>query len=211
MVIPKEDTVRECTKCGITKPLSDYLPYRIKSNGKLSMQFRCRSCYNIYNREWRAKEGNRYREKMKNRWHDKIDSMSENERVEFNAKMAKKVRIANKKLKDAVYDAYGYQCACCGEAEEMFLTIDHINNDGAEHRRSTGIKTGGTRFYRWLIKNNFPEGFQVLCWNCQWGKVKNNGVCPHSVTCNDYPVMGVESSDSKRSAPLVGGDIVYSA
>ena len=38
---------------------------------------------------------------------------------------------------------------------------------------------GGTKFYRWLKRNNFPEGFQVLCFNCNCGKEINKGVCPH--------------------------------
>jgi hypothetical protein len=49
------------------------------------------------------------------------------------------------------------------------LTIDHINDDGADQRRKLygGRTGGGSRFYKWLIKNNFPEGYQVLCCNCQ--------------------------------------------
>lgn len=60
------------------------------------------------------------------------------------------------------------KCQCCGESHYEFLTIDHMNNDGAEHRREIGI--GGGRLYEWLIKNNFPEGYQVLCWNCNMSK-----------------------------------------
>lgn len=67
------------------------------------------------------------------------------------------------------------KCACCGESNIKFLTIDHINNDGAEHRN----EIGRSKLYSWLIKNNFPEGFQVLCMNCNWGKAQNKGVCPH--------------------------------
>ena len=33
-----------------------------------------------------------------------------------------------------VLDHYGRACSCCGETEPAFLTIDHVNNDGAEHR-----------------------------------------------------------------------------
>lgn len=78
--------------------------------------------------------------------------------------------------RDKVYQAYGgYKCNCCGETEKSFLTIDHVNNDGAEHRRNE--KTN--YIYRWLINNNFPSGFQILCMNCQWGKLRNEGICPH--------------------------------
>jgi hypothetical protein len=30
-----------------------------------------------------------------------------------------------------------------------------------------------------LRKNGFPEGFQVLCANCNIGRHINGGICPH--------------------------------
>ena len=80
--------------------------------------------------------------------------------------------------KKKVYDHYGWECRCCGTTEEAFLTVDHVNNDGAEHRKTFASAGSGCAIYSWLIKNNFPDGFQILCWNCQWGK-KKFGVCPH--------------------------------
>lgn len=78
-------------------------------------------------------------------------------------------------LKDEVYVAYGgYRCVCCGETEAVFLSIDHIDQNGETHRKEIG-----SRIYRWLKTNNFPYGFQVLCMNCQWGRMRCNGVCPH--------------------------------
>lgn len=78
-------------------------------------------------------------------------------------------------LKQQAMEAYGGQCACCGESELAFLCIDHINNDGNEHRRQIKART----IYGWLRKNNYPDGFQVLCWNCNAGKHINGGICPH--------------------------------
>lgn len=80
--------------------------------------------------------------------------------------------------KQKVLKYYGGECACCHEKNKYFLTIDHINNDGAEHRRKIK-RTAGSVFYSWLIANKFPEGFQILCWNCNCGKRMNGGVCPH--------------------------------
>lgn len=100
-------------------------------------------------------------------------------------------------LKDEVFTAYGgYTCACCRETIPAFLSIDHINDDGADHRRSIG-----SDLYRWLIKHNFPEGFQVLCMNCQWGKRKH-GVCPHqadssSGISNDTSILRPELSSPR--------------
>ncbi len=83
----------------------------------------------------------------------------------------------NLKLKQKVIDAYGGECACCHDDFIGRLTIDHKNNDGAEHRRSIGSK-GGSSFYHYLVVNNFPEGYQVLCASCNLSKF-TMGYCPH--------------------------------
>lgn len=74
-----------------------------------------------------------------------------------------------------IIDHYGGACACCGETRYEFLTVDHVNNDGAKHRRETKMGAG---ICYWLKKNNFPEGFQILCMNCNWAKSRY-GECPH--------------------------------
>lgn len=89
----------------------------------------------------------------------------------FNVKFGKSYR---QRLKDIVLEHYGNTCACCGESNTKFLSIDHINGGGEKHREQIGRKING-----WLVKNNFPKGFQTLCFNCNWGKHINGGVCPH--------------------------------
>lgn len=82
------------------------------------------------------------------------------------------------RLKDEVFIAYGgWRCACCGEDERIFLTLDHINNNGAEERRKVGQTY---RLFSWLRRQKFPSGYQVLCFNCNCGKRDNGGVCPHA-------------------------------
>ncbi len=71
---------------------------------------------------------------------------------------------------------YGSACACCSEADPRFLTLDHINNDGAAHRREMGVK--GSAFYLKIRRLGYPSGLQALCWNCNMGKALY-GVCPH--------------------------------
>jgi hypothetical protein len=68
------------------------------------------------------------------------------------------------------------KCACCGESYIEFLAIDHINGGGSRHLKELRIK--GQRFYEWLIKNNFPVGFRVLCHNCNMS-LGLYGYCPH--------------------------------
>ena len=81
---------------------------------------------------------------------------------------------SQQRYRSAVLDHYGRTCACCGEDEERFLCVDHINNDGAAHRAMVG-----TGVNRWVVKNGYPEGFQILCFNCNVGRQLNKGVCPH--------------------------------
>lgn len=94
-----------------------------------------------------------------------------------------KARVAA--LREETFSHYGgSRCACCGETMAEFLTLDHINNDGAAERKQlSGRKDwGGRDFYLILKKSNWPTGYQVLCRNCNWGKHVNGGVCPHQDT-----------------------------
>ena len=79
-------------------------------------------------------------------------------------------------LKKEVFKYYGNICACCGEKELVFLAIDHINGDGRKHRR----KIEGSSLWSWLKNNDFPNGYRVLCHNCNWA-VAFKRTCPHQV------------------------------
>ncbi len=68
------------------------------------------------------------------------------------------------------------KCNCCGESNEAFLTLDHIEGGGRQHK----LQMGSTQaIYRELRKNDYPEGYQILCYNCNCGRAHNQGVCPH--------------------------------
>lgn len=81
------------------------------------------------------------------------------------------------KLKQEIVNKYGGSCACCKENILDFLAIDHVNNDGSVHRDKENINTGW-HTYLWLKRNNYPEGFQILCHNCNWAK-HIHGKCPY--------------------------------
>jgi len=70
----------------------------------------------------------------------------------------------------------GLICKCCGETGMDFLSIDHVNGRGNEHRKEIGV--GSSSILRWLKRNNYPQGFQVLCFLCNFAKGKL-GTCPH--------------------------------
>lgn len=102
------------------------------------------------------------------------------------AKFRERHKLYAQKLKREVLTHYGGdppKCACCGEKHLVFLTIDHIQGNGSEHRKKVCGGKGGINFYCWLRKNNYPDGFQVLCWNCNAAK-SILGYCPHQEMSN---------------------------
>jgi len=92
----------------------------------------------------------------------------------------KDARVWRARLKRELVDAYGGKCACCGESEIEFLTLDHINGDGAEERRRLGGRCwAGPTFYSYLKKLGWPKGdYQILCYNCNCAK-RQSKICPH--------------------------------
>lgn len=86
-----------------------------------------------------------------------------------------------KRERERCLQAYGNKCVCCGESEQAFLCIDHVNDDGNEHRRSAtgGNKVGGGMWiYREARREGYPSKYQLLCWNCNYAKRLPEG-CPH--------------------------------
>lgn len=86
-------------------------------------------------------------------------------------------RNRRKTARERVLAHYGARCVCCGEETIEFLSVDHINGDGADHRRSDSTVKD---ICLWLIKNDFPEGFRILCHNCN-ASLGRYGYCPHGV------------------------------
>ena len=66
------------------------------------------------------------------------------------------------------------ECTCCGEQTIEFLGIDHVNGGGTQHRKAIHNS------YRWIKKNNFPDGFQTLCHNCNLARGMYE-YCPHQL------------------------------
>ena len=75
-------------------------------------------------------------------------------------------------------------CNCCGVNSHIeFLTIDHIagrqemDSEDKLKKLNYTPKLSGTALVIWIIKNNFPKGFQILCHNCNQTK-GYYGKCP---------------------------------
>jgi hypothetical protein len=84
-----------------------------------------------------------------------------------------------RRLRIDAINFYGGKCICCRESILEFLAIDHIDGGGNDHRKSIR-----TNIYLWLKKNNYPDGFQILCHNCNMAK-GFYGICPHMQIAED--------------------------
>jgi hypothetical protein len=145
---------------------------------------------------WRRENYRKNKEKMrayriKNYWKNPEKQRAEHriwyrKNVDKVKYYGKKHREINK-LKVVMHYGKGKpECACCGEKEMSFLTIDHINGGGNKHRAKLGNKSFGGNFYKYLIDNNFPINppLQVLCYNCNLSR-SHLGYCPHKKDTNE--------------------------
>ena len=72
-------------------------------------------------------------------------------RISQKEKYRKQAVDYRRRLKEDAYEHYGSECACCGEKEIAFLSIDHINGGGLRHLKEIGAKSG-TSILEWLKK-----------------------------------------------------------
>lgn len=164
------ETERKCIRCEVVWPIS---MYRL-SDDRENRRRECKVCHRNKMAEWRRNNREKYLE-ARHRWYAKDAG-----RKRMCAERRKSDHRSRQKTKYIVLEHYGAKCNCCGEAEIHFLTVDHINNDGAAHRRTMNHANQ----WLWLVRNNFPPGFQILCMNCNFGKRMAGGVCPHTLTVN---------------------------
>jgi hypothetical protein len=77
-------------------------------------------------------------------------------------------RRTTKRLREKVFSHYGAKCSWpgCNITDPDMLQVDHINGDGAQHRREIGRDGGAT--LRFIVKNNYPMTFRILCANHNW-------------------------------------------
>lgn len=197
-VVPKG--YRACTLCGVVKPFTEF--YRSKGT-RLGVLPRCKACsytrkskrkpfkqaverkqvMREYEQGWRQeriKKGmcircGKNEVEMKlvlGRWQGKrkcSDCLARARAEDWNK--AQKVRRR-------LLAIYGRVCVCCGESDARFLTLDHVYNDGAEDRKRYhgGCEKNLERFAK-----RRRNDLQTLCYNCNCGKERCRGVCPHKI------------------------------
>ncbi|CUR51626.1 protein of unknown function [Nitrosotalea devaniterrae] len=117
----------------------------------------------------RLKNPEKYNERDRKRWIGERRDKSNKKRQENGMNERRAIRIE-------VLTHYSKQtlgCAFCGEQELEFLSIDHI--DGKKNIKHPK-NLDGWHLYFWLKRKNFPEGYQVLCRNCNLSKAYMNKV-----------------------------------
>lgn len=128
-------------------------------------------------KEYYRKNAKKIKEKSKKYYQENLEKCKEYAR--------KQSKEFYKRCRKIVLDHYGRKCICCSETIEQFLEVDHRSNDGTKRYKESGRPKCGGAFYSWIIKNNFPADLQILCSNCNQGKRRNNGICPHTVKHED--------------------------
>ncbi len=83
-------------------------------------------------------------------------------------------RKQRRSMKWHIIKELGNKCECCDEDKLELLTIDHINKDGAVHRRQKGGDV-----WRDIVKLGVPKDrFRALCYNCNYA-LYHNDTCLH--------------------------------
>jgi hypothetical protein len=148
-----KDGLKECSKCKVYKVLDAYHKRKNKLTGEYypNGSSACKECVSNITANWVYKN------------------------KDYNVNRNKIYRL-EKRTK--VIEHYGGKCECCGESNYEFMSIDHINGGGTKHREELGNKGRGHNFYSWLIQNNYPDDFRVMCHNCNTA-LGLYGYCPH--------------------------------
>lgn len=69
------------------------------------------------------------------------------------------------------------KCECCEQVKDFhFMTIDHLDNNGSEHRREIGAH----RIDQDALRYGFNPKYRlaIMCWDCNLS-IGSYGFCPH--------------------------------
>ncbi len=182
---------RKCKKCSNEK-----LPSEFHSDGRGGKRNSCKACdsekrkaaYRGSKDKFVARNKAQYAKNIERRradaaiyYRDNKEAVLEQKRVyrqRFGDELNAKSRRWRLSLKCEMIEAYGGKCSCCGEKELAFLTLEHTNGDGAEHRRQLKHPN---KVYTDLKRRGWPkDGYDVLCFNCNCSTAGGK-ICPHKL------------------------------
>lgn len=166
---------KQCSKCREVKPLTLFHRDATRKSGYGPQ---CKACISQIQKERRSEYNLTRKRWIEN--NPEAGKLACKKYYDRNpARTCAKQKAWRTALREQTLVAYGCRCACCGETTPEFLAIDHIFNDGTEHRQRSGRRLTGSILYLWLRNNGYPKDrFQLLCHNCNQTK-EYYGVCPH--------------------------------
>ena len=113
----------------------------------------------------------RYKEKHPERYKE--------QRLSWRKRNPDKVRknqlASETRVKEKFLAIYGNICACCGEFDKRFLTLDHVNGGGTKVRKQNRSRLF---CHRQALKLVDKQKYQTLCFNCNQAKHIYKE-CPH--------------------------------
>jgi hypothetical protein len=143
-----------CSKCG--------KEFQQTENQIKRHSYWCKKCIGDYSKEW-----NQNNKEKRNGIDKRYHVAHRDKKIIARRKSRQKERLA-------VLTHYTnglIKCARCGFDDIRALCVDHIDGGGNKHRK----EIGEGNLYSWIIKNKFPDGFQILCANCNMIKLMDEG------------------------------------
>ena len=146
------------------EPVSPYRGSRVKrsAEGKRAdkREYRANNREQIkeYNREWQASNRERIKASRRDyeaRNQERITSYQHKRRTDDNRELL---------------ELLGNECKCCGEAYLPALAVDHVNGDGAEHKKELRYNPSHSYFLKHLKAGTLKRPIQLLCHNCNIAK-----------------------------------------
>lgn len=161
--MPRQRKTKICTKCKKNKRPDQFYKRNDRPSG-IGLMSWCKACNYA---------GSRQR-KMPKEWHKRYSR-------HWNRSMKRAAMLILCGGNDPA-------CACCGEREMEFLSIDHITKEDRQRDLwPNGRRMSGPPIYRRIVIEGKTDGYQVLCFNCNMAKGHCNmakghwGTCPHKV------------------------------
>lgn len=172
---------RVCDRCQQKKAIDLFGRRTGRGDGHARVCKRCvtdrRNILNAANREEVARKQRVYITNLSPQQREEARLRASEWYVQNSERVKDQARLRRLALRNEMLSAYGGRCSCCGESEDAFLTLDHKNRDGAAHRRQLG-----NTYATWqdLKRRGWPKrGYTLLCYNCNCGRERNGGICPH--------------------------------
>lgn len=160
---------RTCKKCSQEKDIEEFPLYNAKQGKR---RYECNSCQRGRMNSYYEGSKPKRLKGARDRYHANPAAVWSPERKERAYKLA---RERKQKYLEQVLAMYGPVCVACGEDTPIFLTIDHIHNDGWEKRKEN-YREAGIAFYLDILRNGKRHDLEILCFNCNYGKNRNGGV-----------------------------------